>query len=615
MQKEVEIDLGYELYQIIMDFDNPLQIFREAFQNAIDAGATRVYCNVGTTTTLGIEQLTIEVWNNGDALPKEKVSAFFGLAKSTKIDQNRNRIGSNIGYKGHGTKIFFNSEEVEIVSKNSEQEIWATNILDPIKQIRDTGIYKYSEFYDPDEEKVSLLNEFEKGFYLRITNPRFFKTDYTQDYLNHINLRDYIAWFTVFGTVTPIKFKNDVKLFLKGLSIENFKRNFSDLEKIDPVPVFYDDRYEEISLGHYFPAQRINKRDMENYEEEIGQNKGYHHYFSKNFDIENSLGDGVEFKFIASVEGYETRRRYNILLKRRGPLANNGVVPSGLQYSDAERYGFWACKNGIPIEKVDDWIDGGKGVGSYTFLKAFIDCDAFELTANRGSVRNTNIEIKQRLIDYINRIITGKEFNALLGERKRIEEEFKKIRSVKEDSNELTIRFSGSRGRRLIKIPNKQILYVPMKGNSRPASYSESEVAILFTQIITLFPDLFKFKLLDYNTNKGIDFVVNYLNNPKYIELKGTLRKDINHSFRNIWKFVCYDIDISKNGILTDIEGLNATLEYENHVPFESDNDDFHGKLYRVARLRPSNTTAFDSIEVIILKNILTDVIGAQIDS
>ncbi len=44
------------------------------------------------------------------------------------------------------------------------------------------------------------------------------------------------------------------------------------------------------------------------------------------------------------------------------------------------------------LKKVDDWLIGGKGVGSYTYMQAFIDCDAFQLTANRGSIRNTDIE-------------------------------------------------------------------------------------------------------------------------------------------------------------------------------------------------------------------------------
>lgn len=43
---EVQINKGYELYQIITDFGEPLEIFREAFQNAIDEDANEVFCRV-----------------------------------------------------------------------------------------------------------------------------------------------------------------------------------------------------------------------------------------------------------------------------------------------------------------------------------------------------------------------------------------------------------------------------------------------------------------------------------------------------------------------------------------------------------------------------------------
>ena len=46
MTQEVEVDKGYELYQIIKDFDNPSQIFREAFQNSVDEDATKIFCSV-----------------------------------------------------------------------------------------------------------------------------------------------------------------------------------------------------------------------------------------------------------------------------------------------------------------------------------------------------------------------------------------------------------------------------------------------------------------------------------------------------------------------------------------------------------------------------------------
>ena len=73
MKNELEIDKGYEAYQTIIDFDNPLQIFREAFQNSIDEGATEVYCKVFLHRQLNVEDLFIDIWDNGKGLLKMRV--------------------------------------------------------------------------------------------------------------------------------------------------------------------------------------------------------------------------------------------------------------------------------------------------------------------------------------------------------------------------------------------------------------------------------------------------------------------------------------------------------------------------------------------------------------
>jgi len=86
MVKEAIVDTGYEFYQTIIDFDHPIQIFREAFQNSIDENATEVYCRVFTQKTLGQEDLFIDIWDNGDGLKKENADCFF---RARKINESR----------------------------------------------------------------------------------------------------------------------------------------------------------------------------------------------------------------------------------------------------------------------------------------------------------------------------------------------------------------------------------------------------------------------------------------------------------------------------------------------------------------------------------------------
>ena len=43
---QVHVKEGYELYQIITDFGDPLEIFREGIQNSFDECASEIYVNV-----------------------------------------------------------------------------------------------------------------------------------------------------------------------------------------------------------------------------------------------------------------------------------------------------------------------------------------------------------------------------------------------------------------------------------------------------------------------------------------------------------------------------------------------------------------------------------------
>ena len=131
---------------------------------------------------------------------------------------------------------------------------------------------------------------------------------------------------------------------------------------------------------------------------------------------------------------------------------------------------------------------------------------------------------------------------------------------------------------------------------------------------IDIFPeDLFSFNFMDYNTTKGIDFVVDHLGTPKYIELKGTLTKKINHPFRYTYKFICYDIDVNKNEIVEDKEGFYTRLQVIENANFESNDITYNKKMFTGYNLLPEKTTSIQSMEIIVLKSFLTEVLGAVI--
>lgn len=607
---DAQVNIGYELYQIITDFGEPLEIFREAFQNAFDENATKIFCHVYEKKRMSGTELIIDIWNNGEPLKKENIDNFFGLAKSTKINEDNMPLEGKLGYKGHGSKIFFNASKVHICSKNHSEE-WAVELDSPLEQLETKNIYSYSDVCDASTIGIALPNDWKQGFMVRIIAPRHFNTQHTKFKLNHAYLRDYIKWYTVFGSLRPLFDKKiqskDIKLYLAGLKQDDFSRNYCSLEMIDPIPTFETINgisYEIITLGHYFPPNRYSESAMKSYAKSIKSNKAYYDYYSRTIYNDTVVcSNNTSFRLIIHLEGYETKRKYDILLSKRGRARNE------LTHTDSERYGLWVCKGGVPVEKVDDWIEGGKGSGSYTYMQAFIDCDDFQLTANRGSIQNSEIEKIEIIKSQLNTILNDSSIKSLMNERSEMEQLEKQIQSIENDQADLQIRNKLSQQRKTITLPCGRILLEPTKPKT---GYSESETMILLIQIMTLYPKLFTFNLLDYNTSKGIDFVVDINGTPKYIELKGTLNKKINHPFRYIDRFICYDINLKADDIVNDIEDFDTKLTINRDDKFASFDNQFKNNIYKSYQLIPSSSQ-IKSMEIIVLKEILINILHAKI--
>lgn len=175
---------------------------------------------------------------------------------------------------------------------------------------------------------------------------------------------------------------------------------------------------------------------------------------------------------------------------------------------------------------------------------------------------------------------------------------------------DLTERKKSANNRNKIILPNGVVLQEPTKNKS---GYSESETMVLLVNIMAQYPSLFTFKLLDYNTTKGIDFVVEVNGEAKYIELKGTLGKKINHPFRCIDKFICYKTELEVDDVVTDIEDFETKLFINRQDTFSSYDEQYKNKVYKSYRLRP-NSAQIKDMEIICLKEILTDIIGATIE-
>jgi hypothetical protein len=128
-------------------------------------------------------------------------------------------------------------------------------------------------------------------------------------------------------------------------------------------------RFEKISMGHYFPPERASDKNMKAYVEKIGSNKPYYDYYSKKiFGDKIYLDNGLSFNLVVIAKAiklsgctmFSSPEGQRVQWKRTSNLQTVKDMVCG------------RARRGVPIEKVDDWIEGGRGVGAYTYMHAFV---------------------------------------------------------------------------------------------------------------------------------------------------------------------------------------------------------------------------------------------------
>lgn len=110
-----EVNSAQEFIEIAQDFSNPLDLVREAISNAFDAKAKNILMDFSVISEYGEKLLKIEITDDGHGMDAEGLKSFFDLGNSSRrLDQEA------IGEKGHGTKVFFNSKKIEVVTVKNE---------------------------------------------------------------------------------------------------------------------------------------------------------------------------------------------------------------------------------------------------------------------------------------------------------------------------------------------------------------------------------------------------------------------------------------------------------------------------------------------------------------
>ena len=311
-----EVKQAHAFRKISLDFTTPEELFREAVANSLDAYAQNIWLRTNVVDQRGRETVLIDLSDDGIGMNTSTIKAFVNLSDSLKrnsppMGRSKRRM---TGYKGHGTKIYYNSDRLEVLSYDGiSRPVWSV-IDDPCGELADNKVPRASI----DECDISFLKEKRRewGFSalgeLPGTSIRVFGYHRNAKVgLEHSRLRDHLIWFTRWGSwqgklcdVTGTKRAKveDLRkcnLFLRGLGKEQ-------------VP----DDYEEIQFGHVVPESDCTDIRQLRAKDEVDPLK----YYVKTWgvqDIPLTKSPEKRIDFLFAIEGEGARREYNNMLRRR----------------------------------------------------------------------------------------------------------------------------------------------------------------------------------------------------------------------------------------------------------------------------------------------------------
>jgi Histidine kinase-, DNA gyrase B-, and HSP90-like ATPase len=552
-----QVNAEAEFLEIASDFGNPLEIVREAISNSIDAGACSIKIAFSVEEVDGAQTLVITVEDNGNGMTKPVLERdFWGLGFSGSRDDK-----TKIGEKGHGTKIYLRSEEVRVLTHSAEGA-YESVCERPMRALTRRN---------PHQPKIRSVEPSQEhpGTSIRVYG---YNQNERSAFVQNV-VKDYILWFTKFGSIETelgVDLLKDLKLELKCLDV---------------------DQFETIPFGHYFPPEN---KDIEKLFEKYGSSAAdlfVRRYVLKGERLKEL--PEVTYEGVISVEGDQVKRQYNPLIGERRRRDTG-------RYRVADRYGLWLCKDFIPVQRINDWIVGfGTGSNSFTLLHGFVNCQRLKLTANRGSIANTDPKVLEELkkavqthLDDINGDLNKSGIYTLF----QWQNEERTLTQERDDFSSRTKTFST---RKIAKLDGQTFL----------EPRNESELFGLFMRIWTLRPDLFDFEPLDYNTSRGIDIVARNKTDNKisessywYVELKHLLRETLDHGFKYLRWIVCWDFDKAIN----PASEFAAVQESDVRVLESSKTPEGH-----TVHFLNSKTSAV-KIQVVRLKQLLKERLGME---
>ncbi|QSG02807.1 ATP-binding protein [Natranaeroarchaeum sulfidigenes] len=338
MKKSPKVNEVNEFLEIASDFEDPLEVIRESLSNSYDAGASEVKISIRNQP----EGSDIIIEDDGHGMNERDLESFFDLGNSRKTD--------SIGYKGHGTKIFYKSDHIEVTTVRDGKSYRAV-MEEPWEKLNRKELPKY----ELTKHSVRSGNSQTK---IKITNFRSGK-GFNAEELTYNKIHHYLKWKTIAGSLAHKfgEFQREMDIIVElDEDIDDTRDKLVTTNRLE-LP----EEQEEPGDGR-FPAERMCK-----------------HYPAEEIDVEYDGGE-TTVQIVGMVGGKKARNE----------------LPTYGKHSS--QFGVWLAKDHIKVERHNEAISHDNEYIHFFFVA---NCQDIELSANRETIRNKSSSVYQAVTEEI----------------------------------------------------------------------------------------------------------------------------------------------------------------------------------------------------------------------
>lgn len=399
-----------------------LELIREALSNARDHGAARVWIR---TTRDPRDTVSVLFVDDGEGMDAERLEAFWGVGASAKP-----KSAHSIGYKGHGTKLFFDSRALTVATRAEGDAGWTLATL-PHPAESDGLELEVGEL----PAKHGLRDELTALGLLGGTGTAILIEGVGCTGKGHLldrrRIESYCDWFTVLADVRAGLFDRrrdfhaavrqggaatsgllDAMVPLRPLTVSlrvNGDRRWEPLGVVaqkgetfldawrDDVEAYGETDPGLLAYGHRFADAHVSTAGATRVRDDLSAIR---------LTDPNTWTDTDGVAIVARVEGHRRQRE----TYREANWQNH----PGL-FSFEERFGLWLCRDFIPVSQRNDLLRQAVDLAGRRLLRyeldsvrnwrVFVNVQSFLPTANRGSISNQR-EYDERIVKALSAVVS-----------------------------------------------------------------------------------------------------------------------------------------------------------------------------------------------------------------